>query len=45
MILPISVTYNLKISIYSIFKVIHVRRGGVGVNICYIIDNIDDVAL
>ena len=45
MALPIPVTYNLKISIYSIFKVIYVRRGRVGVNIYYIIGNIDDVAL
>ena len=48
MVLSIHVTYNLKISIYSIFKIIYVgraRRGRVGVNIGYIIGNIDDVAL
>ena len=48
MILPIHVIYNLKISMYSIFKIIkiiYVRRARVGINICYIIGNIDDVAL
>ena len=41
--MPIPVIYNLKISIYSIFKIIYVRRGRVGVNIHYIIGNIDVV--
>ena len=45
MILPIPVIYNLKISIFSILKVIYVRKDRVGINICYIIDNIDDVVL
>ena len=45
MVLIIHVTYNLKISIYLIYKVIYVRRGRFGVNICYIIGNIDNVAL
>ena len=45
MVLPIPVTNNLKISIYSIFKKKYVRRGRVGVNIYYIIGDIDDVAL